>query len=156
MGKETSAKQSHLTESTDHMISDPDLKGFELFDQSSLSPAKAPCATLQRDGLISLNTPAYEALGQPQAVLLYYNSDEQTIALVKSAFGKVLSKPVRRQGKNSATWIFSGRLFTRHYGIDTTTARRYEAIVRNGKLFIDLRTGGADATGVRARIKSER
>jgi hypothetical protein len=133
---------------------DPELEGFELFDQAALPPMKAPYVTIQRDGLFSMNTSAYTALNEPEAVQLAYKESERTIAIIKADLRSPAHKPVRRQGKTSATWIFSGRLFTQRYGIDTTTARRYTAHPQNGKLFVDLREGGADATGVRARFKA--
>lgn len=136
------------------MFDDPDLEGFEMFDQASIAPIKAPYVTLQRGGTFSLNAPTYDALGQPDAVKLAFNESLRTIAIIKAILGEPTSKAVRRQGKNSSTWIFAGKLFMLRYNIPTTTARRYQAIVRNGKIFVDLREEGADATGVRARQKA--
>jgi hypothetical protein len=59
--------------------------------------------------------------------------------------------PVRAQGKNSVTHIVAGQSFAKHYGLDTSVARRYPVAMEDDILVLDLRGDSVDVTGPRAK-----
>lgn len=126
------------------------MDGFEVFDKRTAKSPKVPYVTLQRRGLISLNQGAFEGLNGAEAVELLYNRSERVIGLRPVDPESPRSFPVRQQNRGHS-YLVAGQAFTNHYGIDTSTARRYLATFRNGMLLVDLKQSGADATGVRAR-----
>lgn len=111
---------------------------YRRFDRPGLPSVRMPKVTIQTGGIISFNWFAYEALHRPRLVRPSF--DEQTriskieAARVEDAF----TIPVRQEGRGT-THVFAGRTFTQHFGIDTSTARQYDATVEQGKLYVDLK-----------------
>lgn len=106
-----------------------------------------PRVTINRKGLIYLNAAAYEALGSPASVALYYNRDLDTIA-VQPAFERSNEHfPVteKQMGRGIAA-----APFCRHYRIRVPTTERFLSpkITPEGLLLLNLKetvtVGGID------------
>jgi hypothetical protein len=80
--------------------------------------------SLQKRGLISMNLAAFTALGEPAAVALLYDAEENIIALRKVPRTYHNGYPVRKQG-NSRSYLVAATGFTSFHKIDTTVSRRY-------------------------------
>jgi hypothetical protein len=93
-------------------------------------------ATLLAKGNLSLNRPAHEGIGEARAVQLLYDPDERIVGLRPVEPGTPDSYDVRMKGANRNI-SFSG--FAKHWGIDTSTSRRYRAEMIDGVLAIDLK-----------------
>ncbi len=130
---------------------------FERFDKRKASASQSPFVTLQRRGPISLNQAAFEELGKPEAVELLYAREERVIGLKPTSLKQPYAFPVRPQGSRgrAGNYTVAGQAFTKNYGIDTSVARRYAAEMQDGTLLIDLKTGGVDATGPRAKKEAD-
>jgi hypothetical protein len=100
---------------------------------------------------MSLNTPAYEALGSPDFVELLYDRKERLIGLQKAGAAVPHAYLVRPLGKSGTTHVVSGTAFLAYYGIKTHTARRWIAERRDDMLVLDLKRPGAEVSSHRRR-----
>jgi len=119
---------------------------FEVFHRRRgyQRPSAEPEVTITRRGIISLNEPAYAAIGRPETVELLYDRAEQVIGLRPVQREAQHAYPVRSQGgKPGGPWNVHARGFTLHYGIDTSTAIRRPAVVEDGVLCINLAGEGS-------------
>lgn len=128
---------------------------FEEFDKRAATASKSPFVTIQRKGPFSLNKAAVELMGEPEAVTLLYNGEENLIGFKPTSPANPRAFPLRPQGRNASTYMLAGQAFTRHYGIDTSTARRYGVEMRDGLLVLDLKAESVDVTGPRLKNYNE-
>ncbi len=129
------------------------LKSMERWDRRSAPRSADPLVTIQKDGLFSLNQAAFKAIGEPAKVEIFYDRESSIIAFAPTTEKNPVGYPPRKQ-PTGANWYIAGQKFTKHYGIDTTVARRYLAEVRDHILFINLKGPSTIATGVRAKSAS--
>lgn len=128
---------------------------WEVFDKRSAAASKAPFVTVQKNnGPLSLNKAAYELIGEPDAFELLYDKENERIGFRPVPITSPKAFPVRAQGANSATLVVAGQSFTKHYGIDTTVARRYPAQVVDGVLVLDLKGESVDVSSARGRASA--
>jgi hypothetical protein len=128
---------------------------FERFDKRSVPIAENPFVTIQMRGPISLNYSAYETLGGPEAVEMLYDREKQIVGLRSISPKEAYAFPVRpqgRKGKRPSNFVVAGQAFTKHYGIDTSVARRFPAEMQDDILTVDLKRGTV-ATGPRLKDK---
>ena len=88
-------------------------------------------------------------LGQPEAVELLYDRDEQMIGLRAATMGANGAYAVRPQ--QSSNWLVAGTAFSAFLGIDTSVAKRYEVEMVGGVLAVDLKREGVEVTSPRAK-----
>ncbi len=124
---------------------------FEVFDKKRASSAPSPFVTIQRKGPLSLNRAAHEAMGEPETAELLFDREARKVGIKPVEPTNPRGFPVRPQGKNGSTFMIAGQSFTRHYGIDTSVARRYAAVKEGDMLVIDLNADSVDVTGPRAK-----
>ena len=126
---------------------------FERFDKRSTPITDNPFVTVQKRGPLGLNRSAFAALGEPKAVELLYDRDRELIGIKATSAKEPYAFPVRPQGRKGSrpsNYLIAGQAFTKHYGIDTTVARRFPAEMEDDTLVVDLRRGTV-ATGPRAK-----
>jgi hypothetical protein len=107
--------------------------------------------------MIYMNKRAYEAISDPKAVALYYNREEDAIAM-EPAFelsDESLPVVVRLNG-----WAVHGGGFCRHFGIQIPKTQRFirTDITNEGQLILPLRetvTVGGYVKGRTRKSKSE-
>jgi hypothetical protein len=124
---------------------------FETFKRQRAPISTEPSVTIQKRGTLSLNMPAYSALGEPKAVELLYDREAHLMALRQTEPGMDSAYVVRPLGKGNSTWLISGKAFTSYYGIETGVARRWAGRVEEGLLIFDLSVPGVDVSGNRNR-----
>jgi hypothetical protein len=124
---------------------------FETFMRQRVPISAEPSVTIQKRGTLSLNVPAYAALGEPEAVELLYDRERDLMALRKAESGTDSAYVVRPLGKGNSTWLISGKAFTSYYGIKTGIARRWSGRFEDGLLIVDLSVPGVDVSGNRNR-----
>lgn len=122
---------------------------FQEFDKRAATASKSPFVTIQRKGIFSMNRAAYALMGEPEAVTLMFDPEEQLVGFKPTLISSPRAFPVRVQ-QNGNTFVVGGHAFTKHYGLDTTIARRYGAENRDNILVLDLKAKSTDATGPRA------
>jgi hypothetical protein len=111
---------------------------FEVFAKEMARTAGDPFISIQRNGIIALNRSAFALLGEPEAVELLYDRDAKRVG-VRSCDAKAPNgHAVRAQNSRGSSFVVTATLFTRHYGIETDTARRWAATFDGGVLTIDL------------------
>jgi hypothetical protein len=124
---------------------------FKEFDKRAATASKSPFVTHQRKGPFSMNRAAVELMGNPEAVTLWFDEDERLIGFKPASLDNPRAFPVRAQGKNAATFMIAGQSFSKHYGLDTSVARRYAVQMRDDMLVLDLKSDSVEATGPRAK-----
>ena len=105
--------------------------GFEVFSRKSAARTKSPWFTIQRRGTISMNGTAAKMVNlgaevkEQLEVDLLYDTDRKIVGMRK-ALSSTNPYLLRRQGTGDV-YLVAGKLYCDHYGIDTTSARRYAA-----------------------------
>jgi hypothetical protein len=129
---------------------------FERYDRRSAPIRTSPSVAIQRRGPMSLNLAAYEILGKPEAVELLFDRERQLIGLRNVSPQEPYAFPVRpqgRKGRRPSNYVISTQAFTKHYGIDTSVARRFPVEMHDDILAVEL-SRGVEAPGPRARNKA--
>ncbi len=100
--------------------------------------AETARATINRRGMIYLNTKMYEKIGRPPAVALYFNRKESIIA-IEPAFDR--SPEHFQVYKKQSGWSIHASTFCRHYRIRVPNTERflYPYVDSDGALHLDLR-----------------
>jgi hypothetical protein len=124
---------------------------FEVFKRNHMPSLQKPAVTIQKRGAISLNTAAFEALGEPKHVALLYDRESGRIGIQKVPAATLHSYAVRGVGNNRATHVVSGKAFLSYYGIPRDVARRWIGRMRDDMLVVDLREPGTEVTGHSSR-----
>lgn len=119
------------------------------FTRTATPIGAKPYVTIQRKGTLSLNRAGYEALGKPEAVKLLYDRDERMIGMRATDPEEQGAYPVRPQA--GSNWLIAGTAFASFLGLDTSTAKRYEAETMDGVLAVDLKREGVAVTSPRAK-----
>ena len=128
---------------------------FEVFRKRSNQPGGVnPQVTLQRGGTFSLNQKSFDALGQPEAVVLLYDTQQRIIGFRKVEPGDFNAFPVHRQGKGQS-YLVNGLSFCQFYEIPLGQARRYKAQLFDDVLGIDLNGESAEVTSNRNRKREQ-
>ena len=105
--------------------------------------------TINRKGLIYLNTKAYEALGRPKAVVLFYNREDDQIA-IQPAYERFVEHFLIV--KKQMGWAVHASTFCRHFRIRIPNTERFlrPDLTNEGQLILNLRetvtVGGIDRT----------
>lgn len=95
--------------------------------------------TLNERGGIYINSNLFNQMGRPAAVLLYYNSEREQIAIVPASAQRPEAFPVREK-KNGAHWIYAWP-FCRHYNIRFAASHKFLKPILNEdrSVILDLR-----------------
>jgi hypothetical protein len=93
-------------------------------------------------------------MGEPKAAELLFDRENRKIGIKPVDPTSPRGFPVRPQGRNGSTFIIAGQSFTKHYGIDTSVARRYAAAKEDDMLVVDLNADSVDVTGPRAKKRA--
>jgi hypothetical protein len=118
---------------------------FETFMRQRAPVTGDPTVTIQKRGTLSLNVPAYVALGSPDAVELLFDREQRLMALRAVDPSAESAYPIRPLGRGS-TWLVSGKAFMKFYGIETGGARRWAGRIEDGLLILDLKEPGTDVS----------
>jgi hypothetical protein len=125
------------------------------FDEFEEGPVEAPwkrvSVTISSRGHFYLNRKAIEAMGEPDAVVLFFDRERKTIGMQRSPIGrKNAFQLVRRTPKENGRMVFATNFFRRHNVTPTATIRIDSPQVnKDGILILDLN----NATPVNAKEK---
>lgn len=114
---------------------------FKVFDKAVYMArryvrSEGPTATVLKSNILSLNRYAWESLGDPRLVMLYYDEQERRIGL-RTSDDEIKAHAVRPVGRS--TRVVSVRRFLSHFGIDASRSRRYPAEMDGDMLVVDLK-----------------
>jgi hypothetical protein len=125
---------------------------FEVLDTRMIPLAKAPSATIQKRGVISLKRAAHDLLGGADTVELLYDQDRRVMALHPADDSTPHAYAIRTSStRGLGQAMVAATAFTQHYGIDTTATRRWKRFIEDGMLCVDLTAEGTVITGNRTR-----
>lgn len=111
-------------------------------------PAKAPSVTIQKRRVISLNWAAHALINNAETVELHHDRDRQIMALRGTDDSSPHGYAVRSgSNRGPGQAILSATAFTAHYGIDTSSTRRWKPFVEDEMLRADLTTEGTIIAG---------
>jgi hypothetical protein len=112
---------------------------FETFSKSLVALRRDPQLTIQTRGTLTLNAAAYAALGEPRAVELLYDRAQRVLGLRPVPPDVAHAMAVRSPSTTAGgPYVVSAMAFLRHYGIDTSEARRWIVHIEDGIARIDL------------------
>lgn len=120
-------------------MSDETPFNFEEFDRKSSPVVTTPLITLQKRGNFGVNRAAYEAMGQPEAVKLLYDKDQQVIGIQPTEDPAARNAYTVRKQPNSDSWLFAGVAFAHKYEIPLGETRRWRAKMHGDILTVDLK-----------------
>lgn len=106
--------------------------------------------TLNRKGLIYMNAKAYQMMGKPKAVAIYYNRKEDMMALEPGSPRQAENFHVTKKQNG---WSIHAASFCRHFGIRVHSTERFlrPGITESGQMILNLRetvsVGGIEKNG---------
>jgi HSP20 family molecular chaperone IbpA len=114
------------------------MRNFEKFRRAKVTSGETPIVAIHQRGLFAMNQLAFEALGEPKAVGLLFDRDNQVIGLEAAERDNPDSYVVRHHTKYSHH--VEGRSFLSYYDVPKeATGRRYKAELVDGVLEVDLK-----------------
>ncbi len=115
-----------------------------------------PQVSIQKRGQLMLNAPAFNALGQPTAVELLFDREEQTIGMRQVDPEVPYAYPVKKH-KQAASYMVAFATFAHYFGVSLEETRRYGATMEEDTLVIDLREASARSArgAIPSRSKAE-
>ena len=113
--------------------------------------------TINQKGLIYMNARAYQAFNRPKAVAIYYNREEDSIALEPAYPRFVQNFPVVQKQNG---WAIHASSFCRHFRIRITGTQRFirPDVTKEGQMILPLRetvTVGGLTRGPQKKKESE-
>lgn len=94
--------------------------------------------SLSPRGVLTLNQPTFDELGEPEVVELLFDRDAQLIGLKPSTPEIKFAAKVRKQGGNKS-YLVNARPFCYHYKIGPEQTLRFkDIVVEEGILVLDL------------------
>lgn len=126
------------------------MAAFEKFRRSSAASSDRPSVTITRRGLIALNRAAFDALGAPDNVELLYDRTARRLGIRVTPDDDPDGFAVRASAsRTGAPFMITAIAFTKHFGIDTSTAMRWTAALDGDTLCADLGRAGTPVTSNR-------
>jgi hypothetical protein len=110
---------------------------FEKFRRSNITSGAVPMVAIHLRGVFALNEQAFEALGKPEAIELYYDREARVIGMKGAPRSSPDSYAVRHHAKHSSQ--ISGQSFLEFYDVAKDyRGRRYRAERNDDMLTVDL------------------
>ena len=111
---------------------------WEMFDHMGASKSdKRPLVSLQVRGSINFNRAAFDLVGRPEALQLFYDRSNRLVGFRTAKIGDRAASQVRKAPK-SETYAMAAKAFTNYYDIDIRETRRYELRMYGDIPAIDL------------------
>lgn len=96
--------------------------------------------SVQRKGTFSLNAAAFEGLGKPEAVILFFDKETQAIGLKPADRSIRHAYPIRKQGA-SQSYLFGAQSFLQHCGLSAPSTRTFDPEMEDGILVFEWSKG---------------
>jgi hypothetical protein len=111
---------------------------FEKFRRSAVTAASVPIVAIHKRKLFAMNQLAYELIGEPEAVELFYAPFDQVIGIRPASRESPDAYVVRHHTRFSHQ--VEGKSFMSFYDIpDEVTGRRYKAELLDNVLAVNLK-----------------
>lgn len=141
--------------------------GFEVFEKGSAPVKTVPSVTIQKRGMVSLNSAAHQLLGEPEAVVFLWDAQRRVIGLKACDISDPNAYPTRSTGavrstdsdqrpvraKRGKAVLVAGTMFTQHIGLDTSEARRWVPYLEGDVLIVDLNSEGQRVVSNRSKAQ---
>jgi hypothetical protein len=114
---------------------------FEVFTGRGTAVTKTPVVGILASGTLSVNAPAFELMGRPEAVELVYDPNERIVGMRPTSPEAPHAYRVRKEG-HAASYSVAGKAFCDYYGIPMKPSRRYPAQMYGDVLGVDLKQEG--------------
>jgi hypothetical protein len=111
---------------------------FEVFQRQRAPRSPTPYVTVHRRGTVSLNAAAWQALGDPKALELLYDSETNRMALRATTDDQSHAYLPRSSGRDGRVRVVSGTAFFQYYGLLFDRMRRYAGKLEDDMLVVDL------------------
>lgn len=112
---------------------------FEEFTlRNTPASSKVMRVSLHKKGNFALNKAAYDALGEPKAVILLFDKDNKAVGLKAVDPDTVRHAYSVRGQNNSKSYLIGAIAFCQHYDIDATQSKVFEPELVDGVLVLEL------------------
>jgi hypothetical protein len=122
---------------------------FEIFRRGAAPIGKQPYVTLNKRGVFLINKAAYQAIGQPQAVIMMFDPSEKIVGMQPVEAGTADAYAVHTTTRDRS-FLVSGKAFCNYYELPLGTSIRYPASVNDGILCINIAEGGTEVSSNRS------
>jgi hypothetical protein len=96
-------------------------------------------ASINPDGVIQINRRTLETLGEPDSVILMYDTESQTIGIKPARSFDRNTFPLRKKGKHGGRIVRAYQLL-KEFNIKLTATLKFaETTIENGILLLDLK-----------------
>lgn len=110
---------------------------FEKFRRSNITSGAVPMVSIHLRGIMALNQQAREALGNPDAIELFYDQEERVIGMKGALRSSPDAYAIRHHARHSSQ--IAGQSFLEFYDIpQNVRGRRYKAEKDDTFLTVDL------------------
>jgi hypothetical protein len=123
---------------------------FEEFDKATQPTDGAVTVTWQKRGQVGLSKAAYNALGEPEAVKLYFDR-EQRVMGIKATDPQAPNAVHIKHQPGSGSAMFTGAAFATRYEVELGEAKRYPAEMQGDILTVDLKQKPMNASRAQKR-----
>lgn len=114
---------------------------WETFDKRSGRLVKVPEVTIQRSGSIGINAAAAYLIGEPEAVEMMFDREQNRVGVRPVPRETAHAYPCRPI-KNRASFLVNCTAFFEYYRIPHEESVRREVTVEEGVLVVDLNDAG--------------
>ncbi len=112
------------------------------FTQRRMRGETSPYLSIQRRGGATLNRASAQALGNPEAVSLFFDEDHQVLGLRASTMAEKHAYALRKTSGRGETYVLSLAALLRYFNVDLERARgRYQGAMYKDMLIFDLTQG---------------
>ena len=116
----------------------PDLQRYERIHHRKRKPTDKLTVTIYKhSGSVNLSETAYNALGCPNWLVLFYSQAKHALLLQSASETDPGAMKVAKRGR-TATYFVNVKQLCRHMGIDIANYHRYEAELQDDVLVVDL------------------
>lgn len=121
---------------------------FEVYDKRSAPSAEVPSVTIQKKGILSLNSAAHEIIDKQVVVELLFDRERRVMALRPA---KPSSRTYKlRKAASGNQMLLSATAFMKVYDVDVALTKRYQPFEEDGMLCLDLSAPTSQGRGTRA------
>lgn len=121
---------------------------FEVYDGRPAPQTEVPSVTIQKRGIVSLNTAAHEIIDKQVVVELLFDRERRVMALRPADPSSRTYK--LRKAASGNQMLLSATAFMKVYDVDVTVTKRYQPFKEDGMLCLDLSSPTSEVQSNRA------
>lgn len=123
----------------------PEYEWQDFTERRARPDQRVPRVTIQKKGNMGMNVAAYQALGEPKAVVFRFDQQRRAFAIRPARNGEKAAYPVRKQ-QMANSYVIGAKSFTSFMQLDKDALLSFHPKVQDGMLIVDLNEEVTDGT----------